>query len=102
MYTSVQFHSASRCLKLPSYQMWQKYAHAKDLDWLTHGKNSVTMNLFSIENAHLFPELIVGVVKWIFYYKEWILMLTDPFPANMSDIEYFVIKSDVIKSFDCI
>ena len=30
-------------------------------------------------------------------------METDPFPANLvSDSEYSVIKSDVIKSFDCI
>ena len=28
-------------------------------------------------------------------------METDPFPA-MSDSEYSVIKSDVVKSFDCI
>ena len=31
------------------------------------------MNLFSIENVYLFPEVIVGVVKWIFI-KEGILM----------------------------
>ena len=30
----------------------------------------------------LFPELTVGVVKWIYCYKEGILMETDPFPAN--------------------
>ena len=30
-------------------------------------------------------------------------METDPFPASfMSDIEYSVITSDVVKSFDCI
>ena len=29
-------------------------------------------------------------------------METDPFPAFMSDSEYCVIKSDVIKRFDCI
>ena len=29
-------------------------------------------------------------------------METDPFPTTLSDIEYSVIKSDVIKSFDCI
>ena len=28
-------------------------------------------------------------------------METDPFPAILSDIEYSVITSDVIKSFDC-
>ena len=53
-------------------------------NWLTHGKNSVIMNLFSIENVLMFPELItVGVVKWIFCYKEGILMETDPFPAKL-------------------
>ena len=59
------------------------------------------MNLFSIENGYLFPELTVGDVKCKFCYKEGILMKTDPFPAFMSDIEYSVIKSEVIKSFDC-
>ena len=29
-------------------------------------------------------------------------METDPFPAFTSDIEYSIITSDVIKSFDCI
>ena len=70
---------------------------------LTHGNNSVIMNLFSIEIVYLFPEVTVGVVKWIFCYKEGILMETDPsVPSSfMLDIEYSVIKSDVIKSFDC-
>ena len=59
------------------------------------------MNLFSIENVYLFPELTVGVVKRIFCYKEGILMETDLFPCKfMSDCEYSVIKSDVIKRFD--
>ena len=40
------------------------------------------MNSFSIENVYLFHELTVGVVKWIFCYKEGILMETDLFPAN--------------------
>ena len=48
---------------------------------LTHGNNPVIMNLFSIEIVYLFPEVTVGVVKWIFCYKEGILMETDPFPA---------------------
>ena len=39
------------------------------------------MNLFSIEFVYLFPEVTVGVVKWIFCYKEGILMETDLFPA---------------------
>ena len=30
---------------------------------MTHGINSVIMNLFSIENAYLFPELTFNVVK---------------------------------------
>ena len=86
MYTSVQFHIASKFTKLPSYQMWQMPVHAKELswssNWLTHGNNSVIMDLISIENVYLFPELTVGVVKWIFCYKEGILMKTDPFPTN--------------------
>ena len=39
------------------------------------------MNLFSKEIVYLFPEVTVGVVKWIFCYKEGILMETDMFPA---------------------
>ena len=59
------------------------------------------MNLISIEIVYLFPEVTVGVVKWIFCYKEGILMETSV-PSNiMPDIEYSVITSDVIKSFDC-
>ena len=61
------------------------------------------MNLFSIENVYLFPEVTVGVIKGIFCYKE------ENFNGNrfvpsifMSDMEYSVITSDVIKSFDCI
>ena len=41
------------------------------------------MNVFSIEKVYMIPELTVGVVKWIFCYKEGILMETDPFPANL-------------------
>ena len=44
------------------------------------------MNLFSIENVYLFPEVTAGVVKWIFCYKEGILIETDPFPANLCQI----------------
>ena len=48
----------------------------KTLSWsqkrLIHGKNSVIMNLFSIENVYLLPEVTVGLVKWIFCYKEGI------------------------------
>ena len=43
------------------------------------------MNLFSIESVYLFPEVTVGV-KWIFCYKEGILMETDPFPAILCRI----------------
>ena len=86
MHTSVKFHNASKCTKLLSYQMWQIPVNAKDLVLITklliHGKNSVIMNWFSLENVYLFPELTVGVVKWIFCYKEGILMETDQFPAN--------------------
>ena len=41
------------------------------------------MNLLSI---CLFPEVTVGVVKWIFCYKEGILMETDPFPAIVKSV----------------
>ena len=44
------------------------------------------MNLFLIENVYLFPEVTVGVGKWIFCYKEGILIETDPFPANLCRI----------------
>ena len=70
--------------------MKQKPVHAKDLvlsqSRLTHDKNSVIMNLFSIENVYLFPEVTVGVFKRICCYKEGILMKTDPFPANLCRI----------------
>ena len=48
---------------------------------LTHGYNSVKMSLFSIEIVYLFLEVTVGVIKYIFCYKEGILMETDLFPA---------------------
>ena len=67
MLTSVKFHIASNCITLSSYQVRQKPVHAKDLvlitKCLTHGKNSVIMNLLSIEIAYLFPEVTIGVVK---------------------------------------
>ena len=50
-------------------------------NYLNHGHNSVIKNLFSIEIVYLFPEVTVGVVKWIFCYKDGILMETNPFPA---------------------
>ena len=59
------------------------------------------MNLFSIENVYQFQELNVGVLKWVFCYKEGILMETSV-PCNfLSDSEYSVTKSDIIKKFDC-
>ena len=67
MYTSVQLHIASKCTKLPSYQTRQIPVMQNTLTLsqicLTHGKNSVIMNLFSRENVYLFPEITVGVVK---------------------------------------
>ena len=66
-YTSVQFHVASKCTKLPPYQMRQKPVHAKELVLITKlsdiWKNYVIMNLFIIENVYLFPEVNFGVVK---------------------------------------
>ena len=64
MYTSVQFHIASKC----TYQVRTKPVHAKRTCSdhkivLTHGNNSVIMNLFSTEIVYLFPEVTVGVVK---------------------------------------
>ena len=61
--TAVQFHIASKCTKLPTYQVRQKPFHAKLQNCLTHGNISVIMNLFSIEIVYLFPEVTVGVVK---------------------------------------
>ena len=62
----------------------------KTLNWsqncLTHGNSSVIMNLFSIEIVYMFPEVTVDVIKWIFCYKEGILMETDPFPAILCQI----------------
>ena len=91
MYTSFQFHIASKSTKLPTYQVRQKPVHAKrsfsDHKIVWHMViNSVIMNLFSIENLYLFPEVTVGVVKWIFCYKEEILMETDPFPTILCRI----------------
>ena len=68
MYTSVQFHIASKYTKLPTYQVRKKAVHAKrpcsdHKNCLTRGNNSVMMNLFSIEIVYLFPEVTVGVVK---------------------------------------
>ena len=39
------------------------------------------MNLLLLEIVYLFPEVTVGVVKWIFCCKEGIFMETDPFSA---------------------
>ena len=44
------------------------------------------MNLFSTEIVYLFPEVTVGVVKWIFCYKGGILMETDLFPSILCRI----------------
>ena len=68
MYISVQFHIASKCTKLPTYQVRQKPVHAKKTlfrsqNCLTHVNNSVIKNLFSVEIVYLFPEVTVGVVK---------------------------------------
>ena len=63
MYTSVKFHIASKCTKHPIYQVRQKPVHAKSPCSDHHGKNSVLMNLFSIEIVYLFPKVTVGVVK---------------------------------------
>ena len=48
---------------------------------LVHGKWSVVINSFSIANVNLFQEFTEGAGKWIFCYKEGILVETDPFPA---------------------
>ena len=68
----------------------ETFSCKKTLFWsqncLTHGNNSVIMDLFSIEIVYLFPEVTVGVVKLIFCYKEGILMETDPFPAILCGI----------------
>ena len=63
MYTSVQFHIASKCTKLPTYQVRQKPLHVKRPCYDDKSNNSVIMNLFSIEFVYLFPEVTVGAVK---------------------------------------
>ena len=90
IYTSVQIHIASKCTKLPSYQMWKKPVHAKDLvltPKLTHTLSKFCYDEFIFNrNVNLFTELNVGVAKWIFCYKDGILMETDPFSANLCGI----------------
>ena len=61
-------------------------------NYLNHGNNSVIKNLFSIEIVYLFPEVTVGVVKWIFCYKEGILMETNPFPAILCRMLNILLK----------
>ena len=63
MYTLIQFHIASKCTKLPTYQVRQKPFHAKRPCSDPHGNISVIMNLFSIEIVYLVLEVNVGVVK---------------------------------------
>ena len=91
MYTSVQFHIASKCTKFSTIIKWDRNLFMqKDLvlvtNCLTHGNNSVIMNLLSIEIVYLCQESTVGIIKWIFCYKEGILMETDPFPAILCRI----------------
>ena len=86
---NVYINSISYCIKMhrASHLSSEKETCScqKTLFWsqncLTHGNNSVIMNLFSIEIVYLFSEVTVGVVNWIFCYKEGILIETDPFPA---------------------
>ena len=63
MHTSVQFHVASKSTKLPTHQVRQKLVHPKrpcsdHKNILTHGNNSVIMNLFSIEIVYLSQKLL--------------------------------------------
>ena len=44
------------------------------------------MNLLLLEIVYMFPEVTVGVVKWIFCSKEGILMEIDPFPAILCQV----------------
>ena len=63
-YISVYIHTASQCTMLPTYQVRQKPVHAKiSQNCLTHGNNSVILNLISIKIVYLFPEVTVGVIK---------------------------------------
>ena len=69
---------------------------------LTHGKNSVIMTLFSIENVFLFPEVLsVSLSEYSVIKRDFNGNRSVP-SIFVSDIEYSVIMSDVIKSFDCI
>ena len=69
MYTSLQFHHASKCTKLTSYQMWQNPIHAKDLvlnpNWLTHSKNSVNhIYIFFLRKCKYVPRTYCGC-RWV-------------------------------------
>ena len=59
----------------------QKTLSWPQIDW--HIVKILLHKNFFKENVNLFPELTVGVAKWIFHYKEGILMETDPFSANL-------------------
>ena len=90
MYASVQLHMHQNSQNFPLIK-WDKHLFMQKTlswssNWLSHGNNSVITNLFSLENEYLFPKLTVGVVKWIFCYKEGILIKTDPFPTNQCQI----------------
>ena len=92
---SIYISSISYCMKITKVPLLSNVTETYSckrqyISWspngLTHRKNSVIMNIFSIENVYLFPELTVGVVKWIFCYKEGILMEIDPSPAILCRI----------------
>ena len=91
---NVYISSISYCIKMHKASFLSSETETcsckKTLFWsqnyLTHGKNYVIINLFSILMVYLFPEVTASVVKWIFCYKEGILMETDPFPAILCRI----------------
>ena len=61
------------------------------------------MNLFSLEIVYLFPEVIAVSLSEYSVIKRGNFNGNRSVPSNfMWDIEYSVITSDVLKSFDCI
>ena len=70
-FQNVYISSFSYCIKIHKASHFssetETYSCKNTLFWsqncMTHGNNSVILNLFSIEIVYLFPEVTVGVVK---------------------------------------
>ena len=64
MYTSVQFHIASNCTKLPSYQIREKPVYEKDLDLITKLSDTLQKCCYNEfifnRKCRSYPEVTVG------------------------------------------